>query len=152
MDAQTNRRLAELERRLANVLRLGTIVAVDYPAARASVRIGELLPVNLPFLSQRAGPDSSWWAPEAGEQVMVLSPAGELEHGVVLPAIYSTAHPAPAASPDIFKQAFADGTTITNNRATNELHIEASGQLFLRSAGGLWLDAAHLHVFERGPA
>jgi phage baseplate assembly protein gpV len=93
-------RVTELERRLGNLLRGGSIIATDFATARVKVRSGDLVTGWLPWLTHRAGGDVTWHAPEIGEQVMILSPDGEPAQGVVLPAIYSTAVSAPANSAD----------------------------------------------------
>ncbi len=130
-------RLVELERRLANVLRIGTVEQLDEAAARVRIRIGELLTDWLPWFTSRAGPDVDWWAPEVGEQVMVFSPSGELGQGVVQPAIYQTAHPAPAASKDKRRIQFQDGTVIEYDRAAHKLLADVKGDVELIATGTL---------------
>ena len=78
-------RVAELERRLANVVRPGVIREVD--ADRALVRVqydvgtdGEpAVTAWRPWVAARAGTTLAWSAPSAGEQVLLLAPTGELE-------------------------------------------------------------------------
>ena len=45
----------DLARRLANLLRLGTIEQVDHPAARVRVRSGDIVTTWLPWFTWRAG-------------------------------------------------------------------------------------------------
>lgn len=135
----TEFRLAELERRLANIVRIGTVEEADYPNARVRVAIGEILTAWLPWLTRRAGGDRDWWAPEAGEQVVVLSPAGDLAQGVVLPSLYADAAPAPATSPDIRREIHGDGLVIEHDRAAKVTRINA-----LDSEGTLVLEAKNL--------
>jgi len=117
-------RLEKLERNLANLLRYGTIHAVDYREARVRVKLGpELITGWLPWFTQRAGPDRHWSAPEPGEQVMVLAPGGELQLGAALPAIFQNAHPAPAQSADVMRVAFNDAANMEYDRAAHRLTI-----------------------------
>ncbi|MEM7046992.1 MAG: phage baseplate assembly protein V [Pseudomonadota bacterium] len=136
-------RLTELERRLANVLRLGIVYAADYPAARVRVKTGDLITGWLPWLTHRAGGDRTWHAPEIGEQVLLLAPNGEPAQGVVLPAIYRDAAPAPADSPDISRTLYADGTVASYDRTTrtmtttiDQTAITATAQDMTLAVGG----------------
>ncbi len=135
-------RLTELERRLANLLRLGTIEQLDEATARVKVKSGEMLTGWLPWLTRRAGQDLDWWAPEPGEQVMLLSPSGDPAQGVVLPAIYQTAYPAPAISKSIYRKLFADGTVIEYDRTTHLLKADVQGSVQLTVAETLTADIA----------
>ena len=73
----------EIVRRLENVVRLGTVAEVRYETpARCRIKTGDLVTDWLPWTTARAGGDRSWWAPEVGEQVIVLSPGGNTGAGV----------------------------------------------------------------------
>lgn len=115
---------ADVQRRLANLVRVGTVASVDLPNARCRVTIGDLLTAPLPFLTAKAGPDKTWHPPEVGEQVIVLSPSGELTAGFVLGGVYTTTNPPPSASPDVSKMVFSDGSTATYDRALHSLTID----------------------------
>lgn len=141
--------LAEIERRLANLIRLGTVEQADYDKARVRVRCGELLTGWLPWLTARAGNDRSWWAPEVDEQVMVFSPSGDIAQGVVLAAIYQQRHPANGKDPDLCRVDFEDGASVEYNRQSHEMTIHSKGELFIRADGDIWLDAKNIHAFER---
>jgi phage baseplate assembly protein V len=118
-------RIAELERRLANVVRVGVVASVDLAAARVTVTIGGLTTAKLPWLVGRARGVRTWSPPQVGEQVLVVAPAGELSQGFVLPSLYQSTYPAPSASADETKIVFEDGTVITQNKATKALLVEA---------------------------
>jgi len=129
-------RLTELERRVANIVRPGTVEEADYDAARVRVRIGAVITAFLPWLTRRAGGDADWWAPEVGEQVMVFAPSGELGQAVVMPALYSDAAPAPSDSPDIRAEVYGDGFKVTHDRANKTTVFDAwdsEGTLELRA-------------------
>jgi len=113
--------LADILRRLDNLVRPGTIAAVDHDAARCRVQAGGLLTTWLPWLTLRAGNTRSWTPPTAGEQVLLLCPSGELAAGLVLCGIYTTAHPQPSNSADEHVTEYPDGARITYNHATSAL-------------------------------
>ena len=116
-------RLIELARRLANVVRPGVVAEADYALARVRVQYGGPGAVTgwLPWLAGRSGGDREWWAPEIGEQVLILAPSGELSNGIVLAAIYQTSRPAPASSSDVHLVRYSDGAEIEYDRAEHRL-------------------------------
>lgn len=140
--AEAIRRIAELERRQANLLRLGTIAEVDLASARVRVSIGALKTALIPWLAQRAGTDRAWHAPEVGEQVLVLAPCGDLTQAVALPALYQTAHPAPSASADIDTVVYSDGAAISYDRAAHALSaiLPAGATATLTADGGVTIN------------
>jgi len=120
--------LPELERRVANGVRLGTILAVDHAAARVRVKSGEIETAWLPWSTGRASPAKRRWDPPAvGEQVVVLSPGGDLRQGLVLPGVFSTASGAPSASADKDAIAYGDGTTVEYDRSSRTLLVNFGG-------------------------
>lgn len=125
---------AEQARQLGNLVQFGTVRELDTAAARVRVEVGDNLTAWLPWLTLRAGPDRTWWAPEPGEQVVVLAPVGDMAQGVVLPGIYSDAHPAPASSADVSRCEWKDGASAQYDRAAHryELSVPAGGQIVLR--------------------
>lgn len=127
--------LAEITRRLSNLLRTGTISEADYTVARVRVESGGLHTDWLPWLTQRAGTDADWWAPEIGEQVLILAPGGELGSAVVLPGLYSDNHPAPASDPDLRIAKFADGAEASYHRKTGTLTVKTLGNAVIQVGG-----------------
>lgn len=90
----------ELNRRLENLIRTGTVIAVrTQNPARCRVQLGDNTTDWLPWITGRAGGPNggrSWWPPVVGEQCLVVSPGGDLLSGVVIPGIYSDAMGAPS--------------------------------------------------------
>lgn len=128
-------RLAEIERRLWNLLRLGVIADADYASARVKVQSGDLATGWIPWLTRRASHDIDWWAPEVGEQVLLLSPCGDPAQAVALPALYQSAHPAPEQSADVRQINFGDGTVVKYDRAAKKLSIECVGEIVVVADG-----------------
>lgn len=146
-------RLQDLERRLNNLLMVGTILEVDYAAARCRVGVGEIRTAWLKWFTNRASNDRSWWAPEVGEQVMVLSPSGELATGTVLPAIYQSAHPAPGNLATHRIDDYGDGTRVTYDRETSVLTIDCVGDIVINNAKSITINTgATLDITAGGSA
>ena len=93
----------------------------------------------LSWLTIRAGDDRTWWAPSVGEQVLILSPSGELAAGVVLPALYRKAHPAPESDPGKHTRLYRDGARIEYDAAAHKLKavLPAGGTAELVADGGV---------------
>jgi phage baseplate assembly protein V len=120
-----NYNVAELIRRLSNVLREGKIEEADYEAAKVKVRFSDdLVSGWLRWISGRALEEVVWDAPEVGEQVLVLSPNGDLASGIVLPGLFSDAGLAPSANPDITRREHKDGAIEQYDRAAHRKTIE----------------------------
>lgn len=134
--------LVELQRRVANLIRIGAIETVDTTVARASVQIGTITTAALPWLTSRAGDDRTWWSPSVGEQVVVLSVGGDLAQGVILPAIYSNTAPAPANAGNIHRTTYADGATISYDTAAHTLTAEIPGDVTLTATGDVTVNAS----------
>ena len=142
---QQDFRMVELARRLANVVRPGVVTEVDLANAAARVKFAEeeqAVTAWLPFMAARAGGDASWWAPEIGEQVVILAPSGELHNGVVLGALYSSAHPAPSGDPDKHLVRYSDGAEIEYDRTAHRLRavLPAGGTVRVEAPDGLRFD------------
>ena len=117
--------IAEIQRRLGNLFKIGRIEETNYneliPLCR--VRVGELLTGWLPMLAQRDGPDNCWWPYEIDEQVMVLSPSGDPAQGIVLGAINQRSYPVQSNRPDIHRVVYADGAVTEYDRAAHHLKV-----------------------------
>jgi len=131
--------VTELDRRLANLIRFGTISAADYAHALVRVTCGDITTGWLPWLTPRAGGDLAWHAPEVGEQVLILSPSGELTQGVVLAGLYQTACPQPAETPERHLTHYLDGAVIEYDREHHHLSavLPSGGSAALIAADGI---------------
>jgi phage baseplate assembly protein V len=127
-------RIGELERRQANHVKNGQVIQADYANARVKVQLGENKTAWLPWITGRAGGNSSWDAPEVGEQVVVVS-NGDLCQGFVLAGVYSKANAAGGNSPDIKIYTFKDGASIQYDRAQHILTADLtdSGQSVVKT-------------------
>ncbi|MBO4700526.1 MAG: phage baseplate assembly protein V, partial [Alphaproteobacteria bacterium] len=93
MSIEQGKDISELFRRVSNIIRIGKVISVDYTKAKAKVKIGNLTTDFMPWLT----PSTSAWIPlKNGEQVLVLSPNGDLRMGMILPALYQNTKSPPA--------------------------------------------------------
>jgi phage baseplate assembly protein V len=121
----SNARIGELERRLSNTIRPGTVLEADYAKARLRVTMGDNTSAWLPWLTSRAGEDRTWHAPEVGEQVIVIAPGGELSAGYVMPgAVYKNDYPANGDKAEISRTTYKDGAVIEYDREAHAHLIE----------------------------
>jgi phage baseplate assembly protein V len=134
--------IAELSRRLANLVMLGKVVGVDHVAACVKVKVGELVTAWRPWLALRAGGDRDWHPPEAGEQVVLLSPNGDPAQSVILVGLYQDASPAPSDDPDIHLIQYADGAQISYDRKQHKLSatLPAQASVELITPGGMTIE------------
>ena len=132
--------LAELSRKVENMIRIGTISEVDHAARRVRVQSGSLLTDWLKWRVGRAGETRTWCPPTIGEQVMILSPSGELANGIVTPAIYSDAYDAPSSDASMHVIAFPDGAQITYNHTSGALAVSGIKTAIVRAEESVTVD------------
>lgn len=136
--------IAELRRRLDNMIRSGTIADVDHgdPAqgrpARCRVKTGNVTTGWLPFFTVRAGSTNEWNPVSVGEQCTILSPSGDLAQGQVLAGLYSDANPACSNDPAAHRTQWANADFVEHNAGT--------GAYTLKLTGHVQIDAASLNI------
>ena len=103
-DLDILRRLGALERRLAALVRIGCVTAVQAAPYRVQCNLGSndrpVLTAFLPVLVPRAGATSAHSPLSVGEAVLVLAPAGSDTVQYVLPALATARHAPPADEAD----------------------------------------------------
>ncbi|WP_172587214.1 phage baseplate assembly protein V [Shewanella xiamenensis] len=117
----TTAALAELTRRIDNLLRIGTVAEVKGDSCR--VKTGELLTQFRPFFTRRAGTAKTSWRPTLGEQVMLLSLSGDLTNAYILPALYSDENPEPDDNNNRERTVYPDGAVIEYDPDTSALKV-----------------------------
>jgi phage baseplate assembly protein V len=117
----TTAALAELTRRIENLLRIGTVAEVKGNLCR--VKTGELLTQFRPFFTRRAGTAKTSWRPTVGEQVMLLSLSGDLTNAYILPALYSDENPEPDDNDNRERTVYPDGAVIEYDPDTSALKV-----------------------------
>ncbi|MCJ7455100.1 MAG: phage baseplate assembly protein V [Wolbachia endosymbiont of Homalodisca vitripennis] len=127
--------ISELNRKLANIIRIGVVKEIDYEKAKVRVKIGDIVTDYLPWITSKAGKDRDWSPPDIDEQVLVLSPLGELSLGIVLPGIYQEKYPALENKKEINSVKFQDGTKFTYDKEKHHLEIEVADKITLKAGG-----------------
>ena len=170
-------RIGEHDRKIGGLIQFGRVVlttyegyvGTTYPApptwnsdrARAEqqvlVKVGseeeDGYTLNwMPWLTPRAGYDGEWWKPESGEFVLVAAPAGRLDMGIILGALYRSdimgfsavnestgkvqngdTYPLPVGSQAkvssaIHRRIYKDGTLLAYDREQHALKLELRNQ------------------------
>lgn len=131
--------LADLARRVANMIRLGTVAEVDHAAKRCTVKTGNLLTAPLPWAVHRAGNARTKWAPSQGEQVILLSPSGDPAAAIALPGLYSDRFPCPEGGDNAQVTVHPDGARIAYDPDTHQLDavLPDGGKANVIAPGGL---------------
>ncbi|QRY30554.1 phage baseplate assembly protein V [Variovorax sp. PDNC026] len=111
----------ELKRLIENLVRAGTIMAVDEPGYKCRVKSGGLETNWLRWFARRAGNVRHWSPPVVGEQCMVFSPGGDMAAGFVLVGIFSDGMSANGDSADVERTTYPDGAVIEYDHAASAL-------------------------------
>ncbi|UPA54970.1 phage baseplate assembly protein V [Wolbachia pipientis] len=130
---ENNFAIAELQRKVANIIRIGLVKEIDYEEAKVRVKIGDIVTDYLPWITSKAGKDRDWCPPDIDEQVIILCPLGELSLGVVLPGIYQQKYSAPENKKEINSVKFQDGTKFTYDKEKHHLEIEVADKITLKA-------------------
>jgi phage baseplate assembly protein V len=140
--------LNDLLRRIENIVRAGTISAVDLQAVRCRVASGGLTSTWLPWYAIRAGEVKRWSPPSVGEQCIILAPSGDLACGVVIYGITSDANPSASADGHADVTAYEDGAVISYDRAAHKLSatLPAGGSAEITAPQQIKLSTSHLIV------
>lgn len=142
--------IAEITRLLENIVRFGTIEAVQMQPPRVKVKSGNITTTWLPWLNLRAGADREWDPPTIGEQVVLLSPSGNLAQGVVLTGLFSDLIPGNGDREGLHRRTYRDGAVIEYDSIAKHLRatlpgtaeINATGDITITSGGKITLSAA----------
>lgn len=136
-------------RAAAQLVRLGTVIAVDLAAARCRVRYGDPDSEDVAetgwirWLAPRAGALRIWSPPSIGEQVILLCPESQIGLGVAVPGVWWNDFPPPAsAALDLLE--WDDGAKISYDSAAKALEIDlpAGATVRVLSPGGVTIEAA----------
>lgn len=155
--------LGELSRQIANLIRVGEVADTDFTdpdAPRVKVAVSGFESDWLPFGSKRAGSTKTWSPLSIGEQVVILSPYGDLGQAIIVCSLYSSANPAPASSGSLDKETYPDGTTISYDSASHTLNaaidsttinadrgriaLGVGGVTFVITAGGIAMEGGQV--------
>ena len=131
--------LATLARLIENLIRFGTIAAVQMKPPRVQVKTGSLTTGWLPWIAPRAGADREWNPPTIDEQVLLFSPSGQLGNGVVLTGLFRDHLQANGDRGGLHRCTYRDGTVIEYDSVAHHLNatLADGGTTNLVSTGGI---------------
>ena len=127
---------AEINRRIDNLIRFGTIAEVDYATARARVKSGQILTDFLQFITLRAA--------TVGEQCVILASSGELTTACILVGLYT--QNSPSNSPDVHVIEFEDGAKIEYNQSTGALVVAGIKTAAITAANQIDIDCPTVNI------
>lgn len=116
--------VSELQRQQGFLIRPGTIAEVDLAAALCRVDTGEIRTDFVPWFVPRAGTTIEWSPPSVGEQVLLLSPGGDIHGAFALRGLYSNAFPAPDSSGATHLTRYPDGTLVHYDHERHLLTVD----------------------------
>lgn len=123
----------------SELIRLGTIAAVDLAAARCTVSLGEgLVTGPIRWIEPRAGATRSWSPPSIGEQVILFCPEAEMAAGIALRGVVCNTFPAPGSTLREFVE-YQDGAQIGYDPEAHhfDITLPASATARIVCNGGL---------------
>lgn len=116
----------DADRRLANVIQIGRVKAVDPAKGMVLVEMDGPETDWIPWTTNQAGGNRTWSCPDVGEQVVVAAPSGELGNAVVIGSLFQDSSPEPADSGDVTRTVYQDGTVVEYDRASHAMKIDVS--------------------------
>lgn len=134
------KRVAELERLLANIVRVGVVSSVGDAAGSARVVFDDrddMVSFDLPVMQRQSLQNKDYAMQDVGEQVVCLFLPSGVEQGFVLGSLYSSKEARPADSRDVRRVQFSDGTAIEYNRATHVLTAAVQGNVVVTATGNI---------------
>lgn len=119
-----NAEIIDLLRRLENMIRIGTIIDVDLSGEIPLYRVktGELVTDWIAAAVQRAGTAKKSHAYTDGEQVVLLSPSGDLGAAMISHALNSDSNPTPDHHETRDRTTYPDGAVIEYDPESGALH------------------------------
>ncbi|MBS3892291.1 phage baseplate assembly protein V [Serratia marcescens] len=128
---------AELFRLLCNLARIGTVTEIDTETCTARINSGENHTDWVRWACSRAGGAVTWHAPTVGEQVIVMSPCGEMTTAVIVGSLYSSDHPAPDSGASTHVTTYPDGARFCYDPAQSALALNGIKTLNVNAGGAV---------------
>ena len=129
--------IATLTRLLENLIRFGTIEAVQMQPPRVKVKSGNIITAWRPWLALRAGADREWDPPTLGEQCVLFSPSGNLAQGIVLTGLFSDLINANGDREGLHRRTYRDGAVIEYDSINKHLRATLPGTAEVTAVGNV---------------
>lgn len=135
----------DLPGRIGNAAIYGRIASVDLKAGRVTVGAGDLETHSIRFFTGGAGGTRVWSRPKVGEQVLLLSPDGDMAGAIALRGVTSDAFP-PIGDEDREVVQFEDGAIVAYDPAAHAMTVRLPAGSFVEiEADDIYL-RGNLHV------
>jgi phage baseplate assembly protein V len=132
--------LSEMNRRLLQIVRIGVIQEINYTKAKARVKVGDNITGWRPWVSQA----KTWIPPAVGDQVVVLSPNGDFEQGIILSALYHNKSKPPSNKENEIKFKLSENSSVCFDSNLEKLTVKIGPQTLELSVSGLYLNGMPL--------
>jgi len=138
--------LSEVERRLANMVKIGVISAVDHAAKKIRVEAGGMNSAWLPWPVEMGRNFRRWRPLREGQQVVMVAPSGELAQATIICMLYSSSLDAPSTNPDLDLIEFEDGTRLQYDSSSHHLTAECVGNVTVKTPTLVTIDSPQTTV------
>jgi phage baseplate assembly protein V len=136
--------IEQIHEDLGSLIRVGTVSSIAPGQATARVLFedrDDLVSYDLPILQRNTGQTRDYYMPDVGEKVACLFLGTGTEAGLIVGGLYDEQNPPGQTNPDIREVSFSDGTIVRYNRGSSELDIDAVGDVHIKSAVRITIDA-----------
>jgi len=117
-------RIAENERKIANIVKLAIVEEVYLDTAQVTVRAGDIVTRKIKFWTPFASAmGRAWIPPTKGSAGILLSLGGETNTSFFIPGLFTSKFSQPATDSDLHLFAFSDGVVMSYNLATSALSV-----------------------------
>jgi phage baseplate assembly protein V len=139
--------IAELQRRLENLIAIGSITAVDHEKKCVQLSISGRPPSNwLPFPAEIGRNFRRWRPLRPGIQAVVLSPSGNPAQAVIAQILYSDDLPPPVTAENLDVIQFEDGTTVSYDSDKHCLTLDSVGDIALKAGRTIVIDGKNIVI------
>lgn len=137
---------ADLNRRLENLLRLGTIAEVDHAARKVRVQSGDIKTNWLDWPAEIGRNYKRWRPLRLGTQVMIACISGDPAQAQIIGMLYTNDIASPSSDEAIDLIQFDDGSYVKHNASSGLLHIHAKGNLNLTADGNIQINGTRVDI------
>ncbi|WP_018692281.1 phage baseplate assembly protein V [Algicola sagamiensis] len=135
--------IAELERQMLNVVRLGKILEVDHAKREVLIKLGEnraLVPwpcdIGLNYIR--------WQPLRVGTQVVLVCSCGDLAQARIVGMLYTNDLPPPSTDEHVDILQFNDGSMMKYDSSKSEMTVKSVGNLTIKVDGDVTIDASQI--------
>jgi len=137
---------ADINRRLENLLRLGSIAEVNHSARKVRVHSGALLTNWLDWPADIGRNYKRWRPLRVGTQVLLGCISGDPAQAQIIGTLFSNDFPSPSTEPEVDLIAFDDGSYLQHHADTGLLHLHAHGDLHLTADGNIKIIGSRVDI------